>query len=168
MATAVGKLSAFNRFLSRLCLWGSGAGLVLMTGIIGIQVFGRYVLNSTPNWSEKFCLLLMIYYIMFAAAAGVHDRTHIGLEFLSAILPPSVKRITDILVALSLGIFGGGMTWFGWQMVMSTWTHVIPTLGLSVGVSYLPFPLAGLLFILFSIEHVLALATGTEVTPSWS
>jgi TRAP-type transport system small permease protein len=168
MATAAEKFAAFNRSLSRVCLWGSGAGLVLMTGIIGIQIFGRYVLNNTPNWSEKFCLLLMIYYIMFAAAAGVHDKTHIGLEFLSAILPPSVKRTTDILVALSMGLFGVGMTWFGWQMVQSTWTHVIPTLGLPVGVSYLPFPLAGVLFILFSIEHVLALATGAEVPPSWS
>ncbi len=168
MAVALAKFSAFNRSLSRVCLWGSAAGLVLMTAIIGIQVFGRYVLNSSPNWSEKSCLLLMIYYIMFAAAAGVHDKSHIGLAFLAAILPAPVKRVTNLFVALSMGLFGCGMTWFGWQMVQSTWSHVIPTLELPVGISYLPFPLAGLLFMLFSLEHVLALITGTEVKPSWS
>jgi TRAP-type C4-dicarboxylate transport system permease small subunit len=168
MSAALKKLSSFNRGVSRICLRGSAAGLALMTVIIGIQVFGRYVLNDTPNWSEKFCLLLMIYYIMFAAAAGVHDKTHIGLTFLSAVLPAPVKRVTDLIVALSLGLFGCGMTWFGWQMVQSTWTHVIPTLGLSVGLSYLPFPLAGLLFILFSLEHFLALIANTDVMPSWN
>ena len=168
MSAALTRLSPFNRGLSRVCLWGSAAGLVLMTVVIGIQVFGRYVLNSSPNWSEKFCLLLMIYYIMFAAAAGVHDKTHIGLAFLSSVRPGPVRRITDVFVALSLGLFGCGMTWFGWQMAQSTWTHVIPTLGLPVGLSYLPFPLAGLLFILFSLEHVLALLAGVEVRPSWN
>jgi TRAP-type transport system small permease protein len=168
MVAALEKLFSFNRSLSRFCLWGSAAGLVLMTAIIGIQVFGRYVLNSTPNWSEKFCLLLMIYYIMFAAAAGVHDKSHIGLAFLAAILPAPVKRVTDIFMALSMGLFGCGMAWYGWQMVESTWSHVIPTLGLPVGISYLPFPLAGLLFILFSLEHVMALITGSEVEPTWS
>ena len=162
------KLSSFNRHLARICLLGSAAGLVLMTVVIGIQVFGRYVLNNSPNWSEKFCLLLMIYYIMFAAAAGVRDKTHIGLAFLSTVLPAPVKRVTDIFVALSMGLFGCGMVWFGWEMVWSTWTHVIPTLGLSVGISYLPFPLAGLLFILFSVEHVLALFIGKEVGSSWN
>lgn len=168
MVSALAKFCALNRSLSRVCLWGSAAGLVLMTAIIGIQVFGRYVLNSSPNWSEKSCLLLMIYYIMFAAAAGVHDKSHIGLAFLAAILPAPVKRVTNLFVALSMGLFGCGMTWFGWQMVQSTWSHVIPTLELPVGISYLPFPLAGLLFMLFSLEHVLALITGTEVKPSWS
>jgi len=168
MVAILAKLSSFNRSLSRFCLRGSAAGLVLMTGVIGMQVFGRYVLNSTPNWSEKFCLLLMIYYIMFAAAAGVHDKTHIGLAFLSSVLPRPVKRVAEVFVALCMGLFGCGMAWYGWQMVQSTWTHVIPTLGLPVGVSYLPFPLAGLLFIFFSLEHVLALITGTGVRPSWN
>ena len=168
MPAALRKLSSFNRRLCRICLWGSAAGLVLMTVVIGIQVFGRYVLNSSPNWSEKFCLLLMIYYIMFAAAAGVHDKSHIGLTFMAAVLPGRVKLIADSIVALSLGLFGCGMAWFGLEMVRSTWTHVIPTLGLSVGLSYLPFPLAGLLFILFSLEHGLAIITGTEVEQSWN
>jgi TRAP-type C4-dicarboxylate transport system permease small subunit len=107
---------------------------------------------------------IISYHLSFA---DVHDKTHIGLAFLSAVLPGPLKRVTDVFVALSLGLFGCGMTWFGWQMVQSTCTHVIPTLALPVGLSYLPFPLAGLLFILFSLEHVLALVAGAEVRPSW-
>lgn len=148
-------LSVFNRTISRICIWSSGFGLVLMTIIIGWQVFARYVLNDTPHWSEKFCLLLMIYFILFAAAAGVRDGSHIGLVVIKESLPKLPKRIVAVINHLIVGLFGLGMVWFGADMVVSTWTHVIPTLGIPTGLSYLPFPLAGLLFMLFSLEHIL-------------
>jgi TRAP-type C4-dicarboxylate transport system permease small subunit len=126
-----------------------------MTIIIGWQVFARYVLNDTPHWSEKFCLLLMIYFILFAAAAGVRDGSHIGLVIIKESLSGLPQRIVTVINHLIVGLFGFGMVWFGAEMVVSTWTHVIPTLGLPTGLSYLPFPLAGLLFMLFSLEHIL-------------
>lgn len=148
-------LSLFNRIISKACIWFSGLGLVLMTIIIGWQVFARYVLNDTPHWSEKFCLLLMIYFILFAAAAGVRDGSHIGLVIIKESLPKLPKRIVAVINHLIVGLFGLGMVWFGADMVISTWTHVIPTLGIPTGLSYLPFPLAGVLFMLFSLEHIL-------------
>ena len=148
-------LSVFNRTISRICIWSSGFGLVLMTIIIGWQVFARYVLNDTPHWSEKFCLLLMIYFILFAAAAGVRDGSHIGLVIIKESLSGLPQRIVTVINHLIVGLFGFGMVWFGAEMVVSTWTHVIPTLGLPTGLNYLPFPLAGLLFMLFSLEHIL-------------
>lgn len=148
-------LSSFNRNISRICLWSSGFGLVLMTAIIGWQVFARYVLNDTPHWSEKFCLLLMLYFILFAAAAGVREGTHIGLVFVKDSLPKLPRRVVVVIDHLIVGAFGFGMTWFGYDMVVSTWTHTIPTLGIPTGISYLPFPLSGLLFMLFSLEHII-------------
>jgi len=41
----------------------SAIGLILMTLIVGWQVFGRYVLNQSPDWSEQAALALMIWYI---------------------------------------------------------------------------------------------------------
>jgi TRAP-type C4-dicarboxylate transport system permease small subunit len=148
-------LSVFNRTISRVCIWSSGFGLVLMTIIVGWQVFARYILNDTPHWSEKFCLLLMIYFILFAAAAGVRDGSHIGLVFVKERLAELPQRIVAVINHLIVGLFGLGMVWFGADMVASTWTHTIPTLGIPTGLSYLPFPLAGLLFMLFSLEHIL-------------
>jgi len=149
------SLYTFNRTISRICIWASGFGLVLMTAIVGWQVFARYVLNNTPHWSEKFCLLLMIYFILFAAAAGVREGSHIGLVFVKESLPALPQRVVGVINHLIVGSFGFGMVWFGIDMVTSTWSHTIPTLGIPTGLSYLPFPLAGLLFMLFSLEHIL-------------
>ena len=58
-------------WLSLACLYLAGLGVVLMTIIIGWQVFGRYVLNDTPSWSEPLSLQLMSWFILLGAAVGV-------------------------------------------------------------------------------------------------
>jgi len=150
-------MAALNRVIAKTCLWFSGFGLVLMTAIIGWQVYARYILNDTPRWSERFCLLLMLYFILFAAAAGIRDRSHIGLVVFRDSLPPPLRKTAIIVTHTIVLAFGVGMVWYGMDMVISTWTHVIPTLGVPTGISYLPFPLSGGLFILFSLEHILSI-----------
>jgi TRAP-type C4-dicarboxylate transport system permease small subunit len=44
--------------LSRLSLWIAGAGLVLMTAFVAWQIFGRYVLNDSPSWTEPGSVML--------------------------------------------------------------------------------------------------------------
>ncbi len=149
-------VSVVNRRLCEAALWASAGGLVLMTAVIGWQVWGRYVLNDTPSWSERLSLFLMIWYILLAAAVGVRERLHIGLVFFRNALPPGIARLVDMLVHLLVAAFGLAMIWYGGEMAASTWSHVIPTLGLRVGLSYLPFPVAGALILLFSLEHLVA------------
>ncbi len=148
-------LVSVNDFLSRWGLWLSATGLVVMTVIIGWQVWGRYVLNDTPHWSERLSLFLMNYYILLAAAVGVRERFHLGLVFFKSALPDRLRYIVEIIINLLIGYFGFAMFWYGGQMAMSTWSHVIPTLGLPTGASYLPFPIAGVLILLFSVQHLL-------------
>ena len=45
--------------------------------------------------------------------------------------------------------------------------YKIPNLGLPEAVRYVPLVLSGVLIVLFSIEHIIALLRGEEVEPSW-
>ena len=47
------------------------------------------------------------------------------------------------------------------------WGYNIPTLGIPEGLNHVPVALAGLLIVLFSIEHIVALLRGVEVEPAW-
>ncbi|WP_204271844.1 TRAP transporter small permease, partial [Escherichia coli] len=70
--------AAFSRVLapiSRLALWLSGIGLLVMTAMVAWQVFGRYVLNASPSWTEPAALLLMSWFILLGSAVGVRDGT---------------------------------------------------------------------------------------------
>jgi TRAP-type transport system small permease protein len=52
-------------------------------------------------------------------------------------------------------------------LAQSVWAYKIPTLGISEAFKYIPPAMAGALVALFSLEHLIALARGEEVEPSW-
>jgi TRAP-type C4-dicarboxylate transport system permease small subunit len=64
-------------------------------------------------------------------------------------------------------LFGALLAWNCALMFQSVAGYKIPTLGLSESWRYVPMVIAGLLIIVFSIEHIVALLRGEEVVPAW-
>jgi len=154
--------------VSNAARWFSGFGLMLMTVIIAWQVFARYVLNDSPAWAEQAALLLMIWYVMFAAAAGVREDFHIRISVFADAFPGAAGKFIRIIAHSVVGLFGAGMAIWGTELVLTTWPHAIPTLGLPRGVAYIPIPLSGLLIAGFSVERIFAEARNREVRKLWS
>jgi len=154
--------------VSNVARWFSGFGLLLMTAIIAWQVFARYVLNDSPAWSEQAALLLMIWYVMFAAAAGVREGFHIRIGVFADALPGKAGKAIRILAHSIVGFFGAGMAIWGTELTLATWSHVIPALALPRGVAYIPIALSGLLILGFSIERIVAEAKDREVQKTWN
>ena len=137
-------------FLAKL----GAAGLVLMTAVIGWQVFGRFILDSSPSWSEQTALVLMIWYVFLAAAAGVWERFHIRVEVLERRLTPARRRGLRIGIHALIALFGLVFVIFGAQLAWEVREHVIPSLGISRAFAYAPIPFAGLLMTLFSLARM--------------
>ncbi|TRZ55878.1 MAG: TRAP transporter small permease [Rhodocyclaceae bacterium] len=153
--------------IAKLSLQLGVIGLVLMLAAVSYQVFGRYVLNSTPSWAESLALLLVLYVTMLGCAVGVRDAGHIGMELLSGAVPGSWHIPLAVTIHFLMLLFGGLMAWNCAEMSVSVRDYMIPTLGISEAWRYAPMVLAGLLIMLFSIEHVVALVRGEEVKPAW-
>ncbi|MHA7819856.1 MAG: TRAP transporter small permease [Erythrobacter sp.] len=130
------------------------AGLIAMTAVIGWQVFGRFVLGSSPSWTEQTALVLMIWYVFLAAAAGVWERFHIRIEILEGRLEPASVRRLRIAIHAVIAIFGLVLLVYGAQLTWLVRDHVIPSLGISRAFAYLPIPFAGLLATIFSIGRI--------------
>lgn len=142
-------------FASRTLFVLGGIGLAVMTLIIGWQVFARYVLNASPSWSEQASLVLMIWYVSFAAAAGVREGFHIRITAFADSLPGKWPDRLQFVSHLIVALVGGAMAFWGGELIIRTWDHVIPTLGFSRGFAYLPLPISGSLIALFALEKIL-------------
>jgi TRAP-type C4-dicarboxylate transport system permease small subunit len=153
--------------IAKLCLQLGVIGLVLIVACVSYQVFGRYVLNNTPTWAESLALLLVLYVTMLGCAVGVRDAGHIGMELLSLVLPKRLHRPSEILVHALTLLFGLLLAWNCVLMFDSVRGYMIPTLGVSEAWRYVPMVIAGVLIILFSIEHIVALLKNEEVVPAW-
>ena len=153
--------------IARTCLQLGVFGLMLLLAAVIWQVLGRYVLNNTPTWAESLALLLVLYVTMLGCAVGVRDAGHIGMELLGPLLPERLHLPMEMLIHALTLLFGLLMAWNCAVMLQSVSGYKIPTLGISESYRYVPLVAAGLLIVLFSIEHIIALARGTEVEKAW-
>ena len=138
-----------------LCAVVAGAALVLISAIIPWAVFTRYVLNSAASWPEPLAVLLTIVLTFFGAAACYRLGLHMNVSFFADLLPSPLRAVVDAIVELLMGLFAVFMVIWGSRLVATTWDNSIADFPfLSVGVTYLPIPIGGLLLLMFVIEHM--------------
>jgi TRAP-type C4-dicarboxylate transport system permease small subunit len=149
--------------LSRISLYISGIGMIAMTLIVGWQVFGRYVLNDSPSWSEPLSLYLMSWFIMLGAAVGVRESVHLGLDIVRYVMPPAIQKAMDLLSLGLIVLFGIGMAYYSTLLAMGTWSATIPVLGWPGGTDFFPMVVGGAMISLFALERFIDVAIGEEV-----
>jgi TRAP-type transport system small permease protein len=154
--------------LSKLCLMLAVIGLIAIVLSVQWQVFGRYIMNDTPTWAEALALLLVLFVTAFGLAVGVRDAGHIGLESMVALLPEHWQRRIEILIHGLVGVFGGFMVYGGWIWASAKWGEKKPMLPVPDGIDYVPLMIAGVLIVMFSVEHIIANIQGKEVEPAWN
>ena len=158
----------FCAALSKLSLILAVIGLIAVILCVQWQVIGRYVFNDTPTWAEALAMLLVLFVTAFGLGVGVRDAGHIGLESLVMLLPEKWQHRVEILIHVLVGIFGVLMVQGGWLWATAKWNEKKPMLPVPDGIDYVPVVIAGVLIVLFSIEHVIALVRGQVVEPAWN
>jgi TRAP-type C4-dicarboxylate transport system permease small subunit len=161
----------YTRFcatLSKLSLMLAVAGLIVLIACVQYQVIGRYVFNDTPTWAEALALLLVLYITALGLAVGVRDAGHIGMDSIISILPEGLRLKLEILIHVLVGFFGALMAYNGYLWASIKWNDQKPMLPIPSSMDYVPLIIAGVLVVLFTIEHVIALLQGKEVVPAWN
>ena len=130
-------------------------GLVVMTAIVGWQVFGRFVLASSPSWTEQASLVLMIWYVMFAAAAGVYEGFHIRIALLEERFGERARGLRRVVAGI-VALMGLVLLVYGLQLCWQVRGNVIPSLGISRAVAYVPLPVSGLLMTIFALGRMIS------------
>ncbi|MGL4637923.1 MAG: TRAP transporter small permease [Beijerinckiaceae bacterium] len=143
--------------VSLAALWIASLGLVLMTLFVAWQVFGRYVLNDTPSWTEPGSLLLMSWFILLGGAVGVRENDHLGFEIGLHYASKPLRLMMRITTHVLIIVFGIAMTIYGWQLTAATWRAKMAGINLPQGMDYLPLVGGGVLISLFAFEKLVNL-----------
>jgi TRAP-type C4-dicarboxylate transport system permease small subunit len=138
-----------------LCVAIAGLSLVLISAIIPWAVFTRYVLNRAASWPEPAAVLLTIALTFFGGAACYRSAQHMRISFFVGLLPKRLQRVIDTVAELVTAALAGFMALWGARLVEATWFNTISDFpSLSVGVTYLPIPIGGVILFLFVIERL--------------
>lgn len=138
-----------------LCIWISGISLLIMTIVIPIGIFNRYVLGHGSMWPEPLAILCMIIFTFTGAAASYRAGGHIAVTMLTDRVPRGVQPILACIVNLLMICLSLFVAWYGISLCQVTWDQYIAEFPvLRVGLTYLPLPVGSILTMLFIVEFM--------------
>lgn len=133
----------------------AGVALVVMALVQAWQVFARYVLNSSPGWTEPVALLCMSLAVMLGAAVAIRRETHFGFFTLMEMSPPGVRRALKAFNRLVAAACGLALAWWGTELMLDDWSIPMPGAPLPLGIRYIALCLGGTLMVVFALERLL-------------
>lgn len=153
-----GAARAFRRAMDVLYWSGAVAScvaLVLISAIIPWAVYTRYILNSAASWPEPMAVLLTVAVTFIGAANCYRQRIHMNMTVGTNLLPPRARAVAEFVSEVLMAGMGLFMLVWGGALVETTWTNSVDAFPwLSVGVTYLPIPIAGAMLLLFVLERL--------------
>jgi TRAP-type C4-dicarboxylate transport system permease small subunit len=146
---------AINDRLYLACMWISGISIVAMSLIIPWGIYTRYVLGTGSQWPEPIAIQLMVLFTFLGAAVSYRAGAHIAVAMLTDRLSEPPRRVLRSVVHVLMLAVAAFMVFYGIRLCAATWNQSIGQLPwMSVGFTYTPVPMGGVVTALFVIEHM--------------
>lgn len=146
-------LLAFLDGVYLACIWTAGVSIFVMSLVIPVGVFARYVLGFGAAWPEPIAILLMVIFTFVGAAAAYRAGAHIAVAMITDRMPVGLQNLCRIavnLLMLGVSLF---MLVYGSKLSVEMMGQTITSLPwMPVGVTYMPVPIGGFLTLLFVLE----------------
>ncbi len=126
--------------------------MAMMSVLIGVQIFMRYVMGASLSWSEELSRYFFIWAtyvgIAYAVRKDAHIRVTMGTDLLSAKGQTYVRILTHVI----FGAFALFVMYQGWFMVEKTFRfgQKSASLGMPMGIIYLA-PFSGFLLVVLRL-----------------
>ena len=142
---------------------GAAVGLLAITVVIVIlQVFFRYVLNSSLSWSEEAARYLFIWAALLGFSSSVEAGRLFSFEMFAARLPLAGRRICAALFAIAAVAFLWTLVFHGASLVAKTMSQSSPAIGMPMALAYAALPVGGVLITLHFLAALGAPAPACE------
>jgi len=122
--------AAIDRFIELFV-----AGIFIGMVVIGSwQVFSRFVLNSTPSWSEEVQIFGHIWLVFLAIPIAYRRGAHITVEVSRQIMSAWISKALDLLIEMLWVGFAVATAYYSYRVSLVTRNSVSP--GLEIPMSY--------------------------------
>jgi TRAP-type C4-dicarboxylate transport system permease small subunit len=133
---------------------------VLIAGLlipVTMQILSRFT-GIIPRyiWTEEIARFCFVWMIMIGAMCAVRDGSHFDLDVMPKSLNPRVEAAKRIFVHLMIMFFGLVFIWYGRDFINFGWFQTSEIAELPMNWIFAAWPVAGLMFVLFTIDKVAA------------
>ena len=147
---AVMKISdIYNSIINFVCV----SLMCAQTVSIIVMVFGRYVFNKVPQWTEQFAIFCMIWFAMFSIALAVRTDSHVKMEVVDNWASPVVLLGFKVFGNICTMIFGAVLVVYGMEITQLTMPTTMSALRIPMGIQYFSAVAGGFFMITNSIVY---------------
>jgi TRAP-type C4-dicarboxylate transport system permease small subunit len=127
--------------------------------LIILQVFFRFVLNSSITWSEEVVQFLLLWSVMLGSAVASDRQGHIALDPLRDKLGPTGFRIVQWLGGICTLVFCSCLVFYGIRFIGRVGSMTASASDIPMAYAYAAMPVGAILIGFFTAIHMIA---GTE------
>lgn len=115
----------------------------VMVSVIALQVFMRFVLNSSLTWSEELARYCFVWLIYIGISYGVKKQRHIKVDIALILLKDKGKIVLNLIANAFFLFFALFVVFYGYEVAQSLlkFGQKSPSLGISMGIVYLATPI---------------------------
>ena len=144
----------------------AGVLLALVVVIVLLQVFGRYILRMSLSWPEELARYVLVWLMIFGAAAAAASRSQIVVDTLLELVPASVRRALEALAALAGLVAVALLVWTSQPLIFGpAGRSTSPATGIPSFWIYLAVPVGGALLALFALAELAEILRGKRPDP---
>ncbi len=124
----------------------------VMLGIGFMQVFWRYVLESSLYWSEELLRYMYVWVIFLGVSVGIRSRLHVAIDAFITLLRGRPRYVLKTIVHLLTVAFFVLLIVIGIRFTVYNLGQISPAVQLPMSLVYLGIPLGGFFALLFAVE----------------
>ncbi len=122
--------------------------LALLTSVVFVAVFARYLFNAPLAWSEELSRYSFVWATFLAAEVCLRKGSHIGIDIVTKNLPVSFQRFLQTWGRLLTAIILVALIIAGLKVSVVAHAQLSPSLGLPMSYVYLALPVGAALMLL--------------------
>ncbi|CAM3932582.1 TRAP transporter small permease [Alkalicoccus chagannorensis] len=139
--------------------------LALLTAVVFLEVFSRYVFSLPLVYSNELTLLLFPWMIFIAGVSVTFHDNHLAITFVRRRMPPKIQHGMFLFSKLVMLFFAVMMTYASWMYTENQATQVMPVLRISRGWLSTSMMIAFALISLVLIYHIVQVVRGRMSVP---
>lgn len=126
-----------------------------MAILVAVQVFCRYILNSSLFWSEELARYMLVWLSFFGATVAYYRNLHPGVDALTSRLSAAKRRISQQLVYITTMGLAMIMVISGTQFAWFVRMQISPALSIHKWIILIVIPLSGTLLFVYALTFFL-------------
>ena len=149
------RIVKIEKLLTRILVGILAFSLLCIVLLVMTLVVLRYGFNSTIIGANEFVVILFIYSSAIGAAVVLGQKEHIAITWFIDKLPPSIRRVVDIVNYSLIAFLNGVMIWYGMRWINITGSYLTAVLKIHQVYAQIVVPIGCSIAILYCIYHII-------------